>query len=58
MDVLSEAAELRVGAMVTVPNTRAKARRPEIMMRVSDRFIGYPLSSILDSCPSIIRFNG
>ena len=30
MDVLSEPAELRVGAMVTVPNTRANAKRPEI----------------------------
>jgi hypothetical protein len=40
MDVLSEAAELRVGAMATVPNTNANASRPEITLRKTDLFIG------------------
>jgi hypothetical protein len=47
IDVLSEAAEVRVGAMVTVPNTRAKASRAEMALRMFDFVIGYPLSSNL-----------
>ncbi len=50
MAVLSDAAEVRVGAMVTVPNTRAKASRPEIALRMIGFVIGYPLSSIPYGC--------
>jgi len=47
MDVLSEAAEVRVGAMVTVPSTKAKASRAEITLRMIGFVIEYPLSSFL-----------
>jgi hypothetical protein len=40
MEVLSELAEVRVGTMVTVPKTSAKASKPEIAMRMIDFVIG------------------
>jgi hypothetical protein len=47
MAVLSDPAEVRVGAMVTVPNTRAKASRAEIALRMIGFVIEYPLISNL-----------
>ena len=46
MAVLSDPAEVRVGATLTAPNTRVKASRAEIALRMIGFVIGRPLSSI------------
>jgi hypothetical protein len=56
--VLSDPAEVRVGAMLMVPNTRAKASRPEIALRVIGFVIEYPLSSNPYISPSDRVFTG